>query len=253
MKLKAIIVDDEPKLRTVLEIKLKEKCPEVEMVGMAGNVPQGFELINEVKPDLVFLDIAMPGESGFDLIDKFKEINFDIIFVTGFNEYAIDALRVSAIDYLLKPVRTSDLVEAVEKAVKRKEEREIISRYDVLKHNLNHLGDQKSKIAIPGAQAYDFITVEEIIRCEGWQKYTRIYLKNGTVIVSSYNLGVYRKILKTYDFYDCHKSHLINRHHIKKYLREGTVIMSDDAQVPVSRRKKEEFVEQVVKSLNIAS
>jgi len=253
MKLKAIIVDDEPKLRTVLEIKLKEKCPEVEMVGMAGNVPQGFELINEVKPDLVFLDIAMPGESGFDLIDKFKEINFDIIFVTGFNEYAIDALRVSAIDYLLKPVRTSDLVEAVEKAVKRKEEREIISRYDVLKHNLNHLGDQKSKIAIPGAQAYDFITVEEIIRCEGWQKYTRIYLKNRTVIVSSYNLGVYRKILKTYDFYDCHKSHLINRHHIKKYLREGTVIMSDDAQVPVSRRKKEEFVEQVVKSLNIAS
>ncbi len=252
MRLKAIIVDDEPKLRTVLEIKLKEKCPDIELVGMAGNVPEGFELINQHKPDLIFLDIAMPGESGFDLISKFDKIDFDIIFVTGFNEYAIDALRVSAIDYLLKPVRTSDLVEAVEKAVKRKEERVIMSRYDVLQHNLNHLGDQKSKIAIPGAQSYEFITVEEIIRCEGWQKYTRIFLKNGTTIVSSYNLGVYRKILKTYDFYDCHKSHLINRTHIKRYLREGTVVMSDDSNVPVSRRKKEEFVEQVIKNMNIA-
>ena len=195
----------------------------------------------------------MPGESGFDLLERFEKIDFDVVFVTGFNEYAIDALRVSAVDYLLKPVRTSDLIEAVDKAMKRKEERDIISRYDVLKHNLTHLGDQKSKIAIPGAQAYDFVSVQDIVRCEGWQKYTRIYLNNGSTIVSSYNLGVYRKILKSYEFYDCHKSHLINRHHIKKYLREGTVIMSDDAKVPVSRRKKEEFVEQVIKIMNIST
>jgi len=247
--LKAVIIDDEPKLRTVLEIKLKDKCPTVQLVGSAGNVKEGYDAILKTKPDLVFLDIAMPGGSGFDLIDKFDEINFDVIFVTGFNQYAIDALRVSAIDYLLKPVRSDDLIQAVDKAIRRKEEREKLVRYDILKHNLNHMGDQQSKIAIPGSQAYDFVTVENIIRCEGWQKYTKIYLQDGACIVSSYNLGVYRQVLKPYEFYDCHKSHLINKNKIKRYMKEGIVVMSDDSEVPVSRRKKEDFVENVVKNI----
>ena len=247
MILKAIIVDDEPKLRKVLEIKLKDKCPNIEVVGTAGNIADAYDLIQDKKPDLLFLDIAMPGGSGFSLLDKFEKINFDIIFVTGFNEYAIDALRVSAIDYLLKPVRSEDLVLAVEKAVKRKSEKVLIAHYDVLQHNLKNAGDQNAKIAIPGAHAYDFVLVNDIIRCEGWQKYSKIYLTNKDVIVSSYNLGVYRDLLKSYDFYGCHKSHLINIKHIKKYLREGIVIMSDESKVPVSRRKKEEFVTQVVK------
>jgi len=249
MKLRAVIIDDEPKLRTVLEIKLANKCPSVELVGVAGDAEEGYRLIKSESPDLVFLDIAMPGESGFDLLEKFDSIDFDIIFVTGFNEYAIDALKVSAIDYLLKPVRSEDLIEAVKKASNRKEERNIVSRYQVLKHNLNHVGDQQTKIAIPGTEAYDFVTIEDIVRLEGWQKYTRIYLNNGAVIVSSYNIGVYRKMLENFSFFNCHKSHLVNSKHIKRYLREGTVVMNDDAQVPVSRRKKDEFLAQFVKSM----
>ena len=250
MKIKAVIIDDEPKLRKVLEIKLAENCPEVELLGTACDVPEGTALIKSKKPDLVFLDIAMPGESGFDLLDKFEDIDFDIIFVTGYNEYAIDALRVSAVDYLLKPVRTDDLIAAVSKAAERREERNKLEQYQILKHNLNHLGDQEAKIAIPGAQAYDFVSVKDIVRCEGWQKYTRIYLLNGTCIVSSYNLGFYRQMLKSYGFYDCHKSHMINKSLIVKYLKEGSVIMADESVVPVSRRKKEDFIAEVVKSLS---
>ena len=248
-KLRAILIDDEPKLRKVLEMKLNEHCPQIEVMGQAGDVPEGLKCIHTHKPDLVFLDIAMPGESGFDLLDKFDSIDFDIIFVTGYNEYAIDALRVSAVDYLLKPVRTEDLVLAVRKAAERREQRAQLQQYQVLKHNLQHLGDQEAKIAIPGAQAYDFVAVKDIVRCEGWQKYTRIYLMDGSCIVSSYNLGYYRQMLKSYGFYDCHKSHMINRQLISRYLKEGSVVMADESVVPVSRRKKEEFIEEVVKNL----
>ncbi len=249
MKLRTVIIDDEPKLRAVLKVKLETKCPNLELVGMAEDAKSGYELIQSTKPNLVFLDIAMPGDSGFDLLQKFETIDFDVIFVTGFSEYILDALRVSAIDYLLKPVQNKQLIEAVEKAVLRKKERDSISHYHILKHNLNHIGDQKTKIAFPGVEAYEFVTVENIIRLEGWNKYTRVYLTSGKVIVSSYNIGVYRKMLSRYEFFNCHKSHMVNSKHIKRYLREGTVVMVDDAQVPVSRRKKDEFLSAYIKTV----
>ena len=215
--LKTILVDDEPKVRAVLELKLKDKCPEVEVIGLASSVSEAYELIKKESPDLLFLDIAMPGESGFDLIARFDKINFDIIFVTGFNEYAIDALRVSAVDYLLKPVINDELIKSVQKAKERKKQRDTVGRYEILKHNINHMGDQQTKIAIPGVQAYDFITVGDIIRCEGWQKYTKIYLKDSSCILSSYNLGVYKTMLDKFSFYSCHKSHFINTKHVIRY------------------------------------
>ncbi len=249
MKINALIIDDESKLREVLRIKLQQYCPEIDVIDTASNAPEAFEKITNLQPKLIFLDISMPGESGFDLLDRFEKINFEIIFVTGFNDYALDALKVSAIDYLLKPVITEDLVKAVEKAKERINEREKIELYHILKHNLNHLGDQDTKIAIPGANSYDFVEINKIVRCEGWQKYTRIYLLDGSCIVSSYNLGVFKDMLENYDFYCTHKSHLINKKYISRYLKEGTVVMSDAANVPVARRKKEEFVEKVLKNI----
>ncbi len=249
--IKAVIIDDEQKLREVLRIKLNQFCPDINILDQGIDAMDGYEKIIEHKPDLVFLDIAMPGESGFDMLSRFENIDFEIIFVTGFNEYALDALKVSAVDYILKPVKTDILIQAVEKAKTKIEDRTIIAQYEILKHNLNHIGDQNTKVAIPGANAYEFVKVADIIRCEGWQKYTKIHLADGEVIVSSYNLGVFRDMLESYDFFSTHKSHLINNSHIRRYLKDGTIIFSDGSNAPVARRRKEEFMEQVIKHLSL--
>lgn len=243
----AIIIDDEAKLRKVLQIKLEQFCPDVRIAAMAENIDEAYAQILEHNAQLIFLDISMPGGSGFDLLDRFEKIEFEIIFVTGFNDYVLNALKVSAVDYLLKPVITDELIAAVNKAKERIADRKKIEMYHNLKHNLHHIGEQDTKIAIPGAAHYDFIKIGHIIRCEGWQKYTRIYLKDGSCLVSSYNLGVFKDMLETYGFYSTHKSHLINTQKIVRYLKEGWVLMSDDTEVPVARRKKEDFVEKVLK------
>jgi len=247
----AIIIEDEEKLREVLKIKLTQHCPEINILDMASNAEEGYNKIIDQKPDLIFLDIAMPGESGFDMLGRFDKIDFEIVFVTGFNEYALDALKVSAVDYVLKPVQTGALISAVDKAIARIAERSIIEKYEVLKHNLDHIGDQSTKIAIPGSTAYEFVEISDIIRCEGWQKYTKIFLANGEVIVSSYNLGVFRDMLESYDFFSSHKSHLVNKNHITRYLKDGSIILSDGSSAPVARRRKEDFMEQVVRYLGI--
>ena len=244
----AIIVDDESKLRKVLQMKLNQHCPEINIAGTAENVTEAYQEIITHKPQIVFLDISMPGGSGFDLLDRFDIIDFEIIFVTGYNDYALDALKISAVDYLLKPINTEELVQAVGKAKARISDREKISMYHNLKHNIQHMGEQGTKIAIPGTAHYDFVEINRIIRCEGWQKYTRIFLEDGSCLVSSYNLGIFKDMLRSYGFYTTHKSHLINTSKITRYLKEGWVVMSDGSEVPVARRKKEEFVEQVLKN-----
>ena len=247
MEYTAIIVDDEPKLREVMDIKINQYCPELKIVGKASNANEAFLLINEHQPDIVFLDIAMPGESGFDLLEKFEEINFQLIFATGFNEYALDALKISAVDYILKPINTEDLVNAVKKALNNINTKQKVEHYEVLKHNVKNVGKQETKIALASSDAYDFIKVSEIVRCEGWQKYTKIHILNNKTIISSYNIGVYKDMLAGYGFYSCHKSHLVNESLIQKYLKEGIIVMSDGSEVPVARRKKEEFLEKITK------
>jgi len=138
------------------------------------------------------------------------------------------------------------MLRATERAIARIEERNTIKRYDVLKHNVNHLGKQTTRIAIPGEHAYEFVAVEKISRCEGWGKYTRIHLTSGQVLVASSNIGHFRKLLEPYGFFACHKSHLINRTCIKRYLRDGSVVMNDDAQVPVARRRRADFMKDVL-------
>jgi len=247
MSYKTIIIDDEDKLREVLAIKIAKHCPELDVVAKASNASEAYAMILKHKPDVIFLDIAMPVESGFDLLEKFEEINFEIIFATGYSEFALDALKVSAVDYLLKPIKNSDLIAAVVLAKERIVTKEKLKDYDILKHNIQNIGSQKTKIAIPGSESYQFVEVEHIIRCQGWQKYTKIYLTNGDCIVSSYNLGVYKDILNTYGFFRIHKSHLINNLHIRTYKKEGFVLMSDGSKVPVSRRKKDEFIDTFIR------
>jgi two-component system LytT family response regulator len=241
--IKALIVDDEPKLRTVLRMKLAQYCPEVEVLGEAENITDAHLAINQLQPNLILLDITMPGGSGLELLDKFEKFSFDIIFVTGYNDYVLDALRASAVDYLLKPVDTQELITAIQKAAKRINEREKITLYETLKHNVAHIGDQQTRVSIPGMNAYDFVKIADIIWCEGWQKYTKIHLTDGSCITSSYNIGVFREMLTSYAFFNCHKSYLINTTHIVRYLKEGFVVMSNNATIPVARRKREEFLQ----------
>jgi two-component system LytT family response regulator len=242
----AILVDDEENLRLSLANKLTKNCPAIEIVGMASNVTQAYELIVNKKPSVVFLDVEMPVESGFDLLRKFLHISFEVIFVTGYDSYAIDAINFCAIGYLLKPVDDDLLIKAVSNIV-NKQERDVQKNLDVLLSNVKEADNHNHKLAIPTMTGIDFVTVDDIIRFEGVNKYTVINLKSGSQITSSYNIGVYKKMLEKHNYYMPHKSHLINLNHLKKYTREGTIILSDDSNVPVSTRKKSEFLE-IVKS-----
>lgn len=245
----AIIIDDEPKIRKVIQIKLEQFCPDIKVVETASNVQEGYQKIISIKPQLIFLDISMPGASGFQLLDMFEELPFEVIFITGYNEYALDALKVSAVDYLLKPVKNEDLVLAVSKAQVRINNQQDLEMYKVLKHNVNRIGDQDAKIAISNIEGYDIIRISDIIRCEGWNKYTKIHLANGQILVSSNNIGSFKERLEPFSFYACHKSHIINKKRIKRYLKEGTIILSDDSSVPLARRRKEDFLENELSSI----
>lgn len=246
-KIKAIILEDEFKLLEVLKIKLHKKCPEVQLVGEANSVQEAYELILKHQPDLVFLDIALVGETSFELLEKFEEIDFEIIFTTSYSEYAIQAFRVSAVDYLLKPIADEELVYAVRKVSGRIHQKKDSVNYQVLKHNLNHIGEPVTKIVIPGSEMYKFVKVEEIIRFEGWEKYTRIYLIDGSMSLSSYNVGHFSKLVEGFNFFQTHKSHVINITHVEGYLPEGSVVMSNGDHVPVSRRKKDSFLNNFIR------
>ncbi len=246
MKYNALIVDDERKLREVLKIKIDQYIPEIKIIDTAASADEAFKKVKLTRPDIVFLDISMPEKSGFDFLDMFDEITFTIIFVTGFSDYALDALKVSAVDYLLKPVDTEELKKACSKAFQLIKDRSNIEKYKILKHNLLHSEDQETKITVPGMTSYDFVKVKDIVMCEGWQKYTKIHLKDGSCITSSYNIGVFKELLMKFNFYSTHKSFLINTTHISRYLKEGKVILTNNLEVPVSRRKKEEFKDEIL-------
>jgi len=247
MEFKAVIIDDEANLREVISIKVGKLDKDVKIVGQASNAEDGFNLIKAINPDIVFLDITMPNESGLEMMKRFETVDFEVIFVTGHSEYGIEALKMDAIDYLLKPIKSKDLLNAILKAKSKIGNKQKIRQYEELLQRSEESIDQNVKVPIPGSNYYDYIEIYNIIRCEGWQKYTKIHLKNNTSLLSSYNLGVFRELLSKYAFIDVHKSHLINKKHISKYLNEGIIIMSDNSQVPLSRRRRNEFMNEVNK------
>jgi len=240
--MKAIIIDDEQSSRNSLLDKVKRFCPAIEVVAMADSSQGGYEAIKKHAPDLVFLDIAMPMESGFDMLNKFDDINFEIIFITGFDQYAVKAIEFSAIGYLLKPIDVEELIKAVENAQKRHKLKMENKRISNLLENLKISNFSQRKIAIPSGDGLVFVKINNIIRLESSQKYTLIYLTDKTKLLSSYNIGEFRKLLGEYNFYSPHRSHFINKEHIKKYLKEGVIVMSDDSTVPLSKRRRSEFI-----------
>lgn len=245
--IKAIIIEDEAHARLTLKSKIEEFCPNVELVGMADNSGAGTKLIEELEPDLVFLDIAMPGESGFDMLARIDRVDFEVIFVTGFDNYAIDAINFCAIGYILKPIQTNLLVKTVHNASQRIRERKDNIRTQELIQNLKQPGNTANRIGIPTEEGLEFIPTSSIIRCEGINKLTKLLLTESRTLISSYNIGEYVRLLEPYGFFQVHRSHLINLNRIQRYNREGQVLMEDHSQVPVSKRRRGEFLQQLTR------
>lgn len=237
MEYSALIIDDEAGNREYLAGLLSTHCPAITSVRQAGSAREGLELVRKAVPDVVFLDIEMPGGSGFDFLNQVGEVTFRIIFVTAYDAYALRAIKYSALDYLLKPLDPDELKAAVAKLDNQPESPQ---KLDLLSHNLSHQHDRR--IALSTQEEVLFVNVSEIIRLQAEANYTRVFLENDAPVLLSGNLGHYEKLLQDPRFYRSHQSHLINTSHIRKYVKTegGYFLMSDSSQVPVARMKKDE-------------
>ena len=246
---KAIIIDDEKKSRMALVSLLERYCPNVIISGEAEGVQTGIKQIRNNKPDVIFLDIQMQDGSGFRLLESFDEVNFEIIFTTAFDQYAIKAIKYSALDYLLKPIIPEELVEAVKKVEEKKiaKNANINQNIDVLLDNIKGKNTESKKIILTTAEKIHVIHVNEILRCESDNYYTNFFFTDGNKLLVSKTLKENEKLLKDHNFIRPHKSHLINVAYIKGYMKNdgGYILMSDNSKVPVSRRRKELIIETI--------
>jgi two-component system LytT family response regulator len=242
--IKTIIVDDEEKSRVTLNNLLVKHCPGIVVVDQCQSVAEVVKSISKNSPDLIFLDIEMPFENGFTLLEKIKNPSFRVIFTTAYDQYAIRAIKYSALDYLLKPVDVDDLKIAVEKFEGDKKNNAPRSdEYEMLLSALK-LKSKSAKIAVPTFDGLQMINVVDIVKCVADESYTHITLTNGTKLVVSRILKEFEDLLSEFNFFRVHNSSLINLTHVKKYIKGdgGYVIMSDDETVEVSRRKKNELL-----------
>ncbi len=239
----AILIDDEFSALKGLQQKLHKNFPEIEILNTFQQPEKAIEALQQKQPDLVFLDIQMPRMTGFELLTKLKNIDFQIIFVTAYNEYALEALKVSAVDYVLKPVDGDDLIIAVNKALKLIEEKQTNAHQANLVKLLSKTVLNNDKIVIPTTTGLSFITQEEILHLEGYDGYTKFHLSTGETIISSYNLGKFEKKLNPNLFFKCHKSHIIQITRVRNLENEGYILLENKQRVPISKTNKKLFLE----------
>lgn len=236
--IKALIVDDEQKACSILKTLLERSAPEITAIEVVHNAMDAYFKIKEWKPDLVFLDIQMPFMNGFDLLNKLEEINFDVVFTTAFNQYAIQAIRFSALDYLLKPIDVDELTNAVHRFMQR---RNSVAPNNLQYQNLvSNLAAQKNDdftLAIHGNQGMQFLKINEIIRLEGDRNYTMFFLSGDRKHLASKTLKEYEELLNDKGFVRIHKSHLVNSNFVESLSQDGIVLMKDKSRVEVSRRR----------------
>lgn len=244
--IKAILVDDELNSLQNLQNKLEGFCPDVTVVAISQRPEEAIGLIRQWKPDVVFLDIEMPRMSGFRMLEELGEYDFDIIFTTAYNHYSIDAIRISAFDYLIKPIGIEELQQAVER-LKKTLFRNTREKIDILNSSLSDLKSQENKIAISTSEGIEFIPIKEIIHIESKSNYSKIYLHNHKTLVVTRILKEFEEMLGPYNFYRVHNSHLINLNYLHKYIRSqgGQVVLDDGTVLDISRRKKEEFLKMI--------
>jgi two-component system, LytTR family, response regulator len=246
--LNVIIIDDEPDAVKFIQGIITEYCPNLIVSGTANSARDGISLINQVHPDLVFLDVQMPHGTGFDLLSGFPQKSFDVIFITAYNHYAVQAIKFSAVDYILKPVNISELIEAVNKVEQKRSSREYRNLdYANLLENLRT--PRPGKLAIPTNDGLEYLNTSEIIRVEADRSYSWFYLTDKRKYLVSRNLKEYQELLQDLDFFRPHNSHLINMNFVKKFIRHegGYIEMSDGSTVPISRGKRDLFLLQMAK------
>jgi len=241
--MKAIIIDDEPNAVELLTLRLTQKCPQIEVVAACTSSVKGVAAIRELRPDIVFLDIEMPQMNGFQVLEAVEDLSFSLIFVTAYDKFALKAFRYSAIDYLLKPIETNELVEAIKKVERHAQ----TSKEQVGLFKQQYANNAKSfpdKIALPYQNGVTFVVVSEIIHCESDDNYTKFYLQNGQCYLVTKPLKEIQELLEERAFLRVHKQYLINLNQIKKFVKgDGAhVIMANGQSIPVSRLHKEKLV-----------
>lgn len=244
--IKAIIVEDEIQSREAMRSMLENFVDGVEVCAEAADVPEAVKAINKHKPDVVFLDIEMPGYTGFQLLDFFEKVDFEIVFTTAYQEYAIRAFQVSAIDYLLKPIEISQLAKAIDKVRRSGGNSRMNDRIEALKSNMDK--DNFQRIALPVAEGMMFVEPEEIIYLKADGSYTHIYLASQKApLTISRRLSQFDYLLAMPGFYRPHRSFLVNMRHARQYNRTdgGVLVMDNNDAVSVAREKREEFLEMV--------
>lgn len=244
--LNTLIVDDETDAVNFIRSIILEYCPKLKVIGTANNVNEGIQMILEHQPELIFLDVEMPHGSGFDLLAQFPEKIFDVVFITAFNQYALKAIKFSAVDYILKPINIHEFIAAVDKVI---EKRSLFNHqpagYGELLENLKSA--LPAKLAIPTSEGMEYLNTKEIIRIEADRSYSWFFLSDGKKYLVSRNLKEYQDLLSERNFFRPHNSHLINLEFVKKYVRQegGYIEMTDGSQIPVSRIKRDLFLQQM--------
>lgn len=245
MKIRAIIIEDEQNNRENLNKIIKAYCPSVEVVAMCDSAIMGRQAIIAHNPDLIFLDIEMPGGDGFSLLESFEQINFEVVFVTAYDQYGIRAIKFCALDYLLKPVDLLELSQAIEKVENRLKDKVQTEQMKVLIANRD--SNNQQRIAIPLSDKIEFVEVASIIRCQGDGNYTHIYMTNGEQITASKTLKEFDELLTPYHFLRTHQSHLINLKEVRAYIKTdgGYIKMGDGSTVSISRQRRELVLERL--------
>ncbi len=240
----AVIIDDEQNNIDNLKSLLKQHCAEVQISGTGINAKEGREIISLNNPDIVFLDIQMPEENGFELLQSLSNYSFEVVFVTAFDQYGIKAVKFAALDYLLKPIDIEELKIAVKKVIDKKEKgnqnNQLENLMELLKTN-----NKEHRIALSSAHEIKYVKPFDIIRCESSNNYTTFHFVSGEKLLISKPIYFYEDLLQDYNFIRCHQSHLVNKKFITSFIKEdnGYLLLADETRLPVSKSKKEKIKE----------
>lgn len=246
--LRAVIIDDELHCRDRIIKLLENHSATIEIMEHFDGVESALQGLPKIQPDVVFLDVHLHDQTGFDLLRQLVNINFEIIFVTAYDKYAINAFKFSAIDYLLKPIDGDELSRTIDKLKEKVSARDLEGKMATLFHNLELPKPQAQRIAIPTTDGLSFIQIEDIIRCEADVNYTHLFMKDARKFTVSRTLKSFEELLEPYNFLRVHNSHLINLSFVEKYNKGkgGFITMTDKSEIEVSVRKKEVFLKKVM-------
>jgi two-component system LytT family response regulator len=239
--IKAVIIEDEERSRIVLQNLLETYCSEVEVIGKTDSVTSGIDLIRQVKPDLLFLDVQITGGTGFDVLEKIHDLQVAVIFTTAYDHYALKAFKFSAIDYLLKPIDIEELKTAVHKVAAKDKREEEQYKIQNLLSNIRH-PENDPVLLVSTAEAVEFVQIRDIMRCEAHGAYTQIFLRDTKPVMVSKVIKEFEFLLQDYGFYRVHQSHLVNVKEVRKYVKSDNYLLTrDGAKIQLARSRKDDF------------